>query len=167
MTVKKQRENARFATESKPMRTTYTGLVDTKHLDQIVTLTGWVHRRRDHGGVIFVDLRDREGIAQIVIDPDRPEAFKLAETLRNEFCIRVTGKVRARPEGTTNKDMISGQIEVFAHEIEIYNAALTPPFMIDEENVNEEIRLKYRYLDLRRPQMAKNIMLRAKVARAA
>ncbi len=154
-------------TISHSTRTTYTGLVDTKHLDQIVTLTGWVHRRRDHGGVIFVDLRDREGIAQIVIDPDRPDAFKLAETLRNEFCIRVTGKVRARPEGTTNKDMISGQIEVFAHEIEIYNAALTPPFMIDEDNVNEEIRLKYRYLDLRRPAMAKNIMLRAKVARAA
>ena len=148
-------------------RTTYTGLVDTKYLDQIVTLTGWVHRRRDHGGVIFVDLRDREGIAQVVIDPDRPDAFALAETLRNEFCIRVTGKVRARPEGTTNKDMVSGGIELFAHEIEIYNASLTPPFMIDEETVSEEVRLKFRYLDLRRPQMAKNIMLRAKVARAA
>ena len=149
------------------MRTTYTGLVDSKYLDQSVTLTGWVHRRRDHGGVIFVDLRDREGIAQVVIDPDRPDAFKLAETLRNEFCIRVTGIVRARPEGTTNKDMISGGIEIFAHEIEIYNASLTPPFMIDEETVSEEVRLKYRYLDLRRPQMAKNLMLRAKVARAA
>jgi aspartyl-tRNA synthetase len=149
------------------MRTTYTGLVDTKYIDQIVTITGWVHRRRDHGGVIFVDLRDREGIAQVVIDPDRPDAFKLAETLRNEFCIRVTGKVRARPEGTTNKDMVSGGIEIFAHEIEIYNASLTPPFMMDEETVSEEVRLKYRYLDLRRPQMAKNIMLRAKVARAA
>jgi aspartyl-tRNA synthetase len=148
-------------------RTTYTGLVDTKYLDQIVTLTGWVHRRRDHGGVIFVDLRDREGIAQVVIDPDRPDAFKLAETLRNEFCIRVTGEVRARPEGTTNKDMVSGGIEIFAHEIEIYNASLTPPFMMDEETVSEEVRLKYRYLDLRRPQMAKNLMLRAKVARAA
>ncbi len=149
------------------MRTTYTGLVDTKYIDQSVTLTGWVHRRRDHGGVIFVDLRDREGISQVVIDPDRPEAFKLAETLRNEFCIRVTGKVRARPEGTTNKDMVSGGIEIFAHEIEIYNASLTPPFMMDEETVSEEVRLKYRYLDLRRPQMAKNLMLRAKVARAA
>ncbi len=149
------------------MRTTYTGLVDTKYIDQIVTITGWVHRRRDHGGVIFVDLRDREGIAQVVIDPDRPDAFKLAETLRNEFCIRVTGKVRARPEGTTNKDMVSGGIEIFAHEIEIYNASLTPPFMMDEETVSEEVRLKYRYLDLRRPQMAKNLMLRAKVARAA
>jgi aspartyl-tRNA synthetase len=153
--------------KSMTSRTTYTGLVDTKYIDQIVTVTGWVHRRRDHGGVIFVDLRDREGIAQVVIDPDRPDAFKLAETLRNEFCIRVTGKVRARPEGTTNKDMVSGGIEIFAHEIEIYNASLTPPFMIDEDNVNEEIRFKYRYLDLRRPQMAKNIMLRAKVARAA
>jgi aspartyl-tRNA synthetase len=148
-------------------RTTYTGLVDTKYIDQSVTLTGWVHRRRDHGGVIFVDLRDREGIAQVVIDPDRPEAFKLAETLRNEFCIRVTGIVRARPQGTANTDMVSGGIEIFAHEIEIYNASLTPPFMIDEENVNEEIRFKYRYLDLRRPAMAKNIMLRAKVTRAA
>jgi aspartyl-tRNA synthetase len=149
------------------LRTTYTGLVDTNYIDQIVTVTGWVHRRRDHGGVIFVDLRDREGIAQVVIDPDRPDAFKLAETLRNEFCIRVTGKVRARPEGTTNKDMVSGGIEIFAHEIEIYNASLTPPFMMDEETVSEEVRLKYRYLDLRRPQMAKNLMLRAKVARAA
>ena len=149
------------------MRTTYTGLVDQKYLEQVVTLTGWVHRRRDHGGVIFVDLRDREGIAQIVIDPDRPEAFKLAETLRNEFCIRVTGKVRARPAGTENKDMVSGGIEVFAHEIEIYNAAQTPPFMMDEDNVNEEVRLKYRYLDLRRPQMAKNLLLRAKVSAAA
>ena len=149
------------------MRTTYTGLVDQKYLEQIVTLTGWVHRRRDHGGVIFVDLRDREGIAQIVIDPDRPDAFKLAETLRNEFCIRVTGKVRARPAGTENKDMVSGGIEVFAHEIEIYNAAQTPPFMMDEDNVNEEVRLKYRYLDLRRPQMAKNLLLRAKVSAAA
>ena len=149
------------------MRTTYTGLVDTKYIDQIVTLTGWVHRRRDHGGVIFVDLRDREGVAQVVIDPDRPDAFKLAETLRNEFCIRVTGVVRARPEGTTNKDMVSGGIEIFAHEIEIYNESLTPPFMMDEATVSEEVRLKYRYLDLRRPQMAKNLMLRAKVARAA
>ncbi len=149
------------------MRTTYTGLVDAKYIDQIVTVTGWVHRRRDHGGVIFVDLRDREGISQVVIDPDRPDAFKLAETLRSEFCIRVTGHVRARPEGTVNKDMVSGGIEIFAHEIEIFNAALTPPFMIDEDNVNEELRLKYRYLDLRRPQMAKNIMLRARVARAA
>ena len=149
------------------MRTTYTGLVDQKYLEQVVTLTGWVHRRRDHGGVIFVDLRDREGIAQIVIDPDRPEAFKLAETLRNEYCIRVTGKVRARPAGTENKDMVSGGIEVFAHEIEIYNAAQTPPFMMDEDNVNEEVRLKYRYLDLRRPQMAKNLLLRAKVSAAA
>jgi aspartyl-tRNA synthetase len=154
-------------TKREIMRTTYTGLVDTKYIDQTVTLTGWVHRRRDHGGVIFVDLRDREGISQVVIDPDRPEAFKLAETLRNEFCIRVTGIVRARPEGTANTEMVSGSIEIFAHEIEIYNASLTPPFMIDEENVNEEIRFKYRYLDLRRPAMAKNIMLRAKVARAA
>jgi aspartyl-tRNA synthetase len=149
------------------MRTVYTGLVDQKYLDQIVTLVGWVHRRRDHGGVIFVDLRDREGVAQIVIDPDRPDAFKHAETLRNEYCIKVVGKVRARPEGTVNKDMVSGGIEVFAHDIEIFNASQTPPFMIDEETVSEEVRLKYRYLDLRRPMMAKNLQLRAKVSFAA
>jgi aspartyl-tRNA synthetase len=149
------------------MRTTYTGLIDTAYLGQTVTLMGWVHRRRDHGGVIFIDLRDREGIAQIVVDPDRPDAFKLAETLRNEYCIRVTGIVRARPSGTENKDMISGAVEVFAHEIEIYNASLTPPFMMDDASIGEETRLKYRYLDLRRPQMAKNLLLRARVAAAA
>ncbi len=149
------------------MRTTYTGLVDHKYLGQIITLVGWVHRRRDHGGVIFVDLRDREGIAQIVIDPDRPEAFKQAESLRNEYCIKVVGKVRPRPEGTENKEMTSGGIEIFAHEIEIFNASLTPPFMMDDDTVNEEVRLAHRFLDLRRPAMAKNIMLRAKVARAA
>ncbi len=149
------------------MRTTYTGLIDTAYLGQTVTLMGWVHRRRDHGGVIFVDLRDREGIAQIVVDPDRPDAFKLAETLRNEYCIRVTGVVRARPTGTENRDMVSGAIEVFAHEIEIYNASLTPPFMMDDASIGEETRLKYRYLDLRRPQMAKNLLLRARVAAAA
>ncbi len=149
------------------MRTTYTGLIDTAYLGQTVTLMGWVHRRRDHGGVIFIDLRDREGIAQVVVDPDRPDAFKLAETLRNEYCIRVTGVVRARPAGTENKDMVSGAIEVFAHEIEIYNASLTPPFMMDDASIGEETRLKYRYLDLRRPQMAKNLLLRARVAAAA
>ncbi len=149
------------------MRTNYCGLIDQKYLDQIVTLTGWVHRRRDHGGVIFIDLRDREGVAQVVCDPDRPEAFKHAETLRNEYCIRVTGKVRARPAGTENTDMTSGGIEIFAHEIEVFNAALTPPFMMDDNTVNEDVRLAHRFLDLRRPAMAKNIMLRARVARAA
>ncbi|MFN3628684.1 MAG: aspartate--tRNA ligase [Casimicrobiaceae bacterium] len=149
------------------MRTTYTGLIDTAYLGQTVTLMGWVHRRRDHGGVIFIDLRDREGIAQVVVDPDRPDAFKLAETLRNEYCIRVTGVVRARPAGTENRDIISGAVEVFAHEIEVYNASLTPPFMMDDASIGEETRLKYRYLDLRRPQMTKNLLLRARVAAAA
>ncbi len=149
------------------MRTTYTGLIDQSFLDQTVTLMGWVHRRRDHGGVIFIDLRDREGIAQIVVDPDRPEAFRIAESLRNEYCIKVVGQVRARPAGTENPDMISGQIEIFAEQIEVYNASLTPPFMMDDTQIGEETRLKYRYLDLRRPVMAKNLLLRARVAAAA
>jgi len=149
------------------MRTTYTGLIDQKYLGQTVTLTGWVHRRRDHGGVIFIDLRDREGIAQIVVDPDRPDAFRIAETLRNEFCIRVSGAVRARPAGTENPDMTSGSVEVFAHEIEVFNASLTPPFMMDDTTIGEETRLKFRYLDLRRPSMARNLLLRARVAASA
>jgi aspartyl-tRNA synthetase len=146
------------------MRTCYTGLVGTEHLDQIVTLNGWVHRRRDHGGVIFIDLRDREGLAQIVCDPDRADMFKLAESLRNEFCIRVTGKVRARPAGTENDGLKSGKIEVLCHEVEILNASVTPPFQIDEENLSETTRLTHRVLDLRRPQMQQNLMLRYRVA---
>ena len=149
------------------MRTTYTGLVDQKYPEQVVTLTGWVHRRRDHGGVLFVDLRDREGIAQIVIDPDRPDAFKLAETLRNEFCIRVTGKVRARPAGTENKDMVSGAVEVVAHEIEIYKTAQTPPYKVHEDNIKEEDLIEYRLLNLGRPDVAKNQLLRGKLSAAA
>ncbi len=146
------------------MRTCYTGLVGTEHLDQIVTLNGWVHRRRDHGGVIFIDLRDREGLAQIVCDPDRADMFKLAESLRNEFCIRVTGKVRARPAGTENDGLKSGKIEVLCHEVEILNASVTPPFQIDDENLSETTRLTHRVLDLRRPQMQQNLMLRYRVA---
>jgi aspartyl-tRNA synthetase len=145
-------------------RTCYTGLVCSDHIDQVVSLNGWVHRRRDHGGVIFIDLRDREGLAQIVCDPDRADMFKIAEGVRNEFCIRVTGKVRARPSGTDNKDLKSGAIEVLCHELEVLNASVTPAFQLDDENLSETTRLTHRVLDLRRPQMQKNLMLRYKVA---
>jgi len=146
------------------MRTCYTGQVSTEHLGQIVTLFGWVHRRRDHGGVIFIDLRDREGLAQVVCDPDRADTFQIAERLRNEFCVRVTGLVRKRPEGTTNPALKSGEVEVLAHEIEILNASVTPPFQLDDENLSETTRLTHRVLDLRRPQMQQNLMLRYRVA---
>ncbi len=149
------------------MRTEYCGLVSRKHLQQSVTLCGWVHRRRDHGGVIFIDLRDREGLVQVVCDPDRPEIFKIAEKIRNEFVLKVTGKVRHRPEGTVNPDLISGEVEVLAHEIEILNSSLTPPFQLDEENLSETTRLTHRVIDLRRPQMQSNLKLRYKVAMAA
>ncbi|HSD36489.1 MAG TPA: aspartate--tRNA ligase [Rhodocyclaceae bacterium] len=148
------------------MRTTYSGLVSAAHLDQTVTLFGWAHRRRDHGGVIFIDLRDREGLVQIVCDPDRAETFKVAEGVRNEFCLRVVGKVRRRPEGTTNSNLISGEIEVLAHELEVLNASVTPPFQLDDENLSENVRLTHRVIDLRRPAMQRNMMLRYKTARA-
>ena len=135
------------------MRTCYTGLVCTDHLDQLVTLFGWVHRRRDHGGVIFIDLRDREGLAQIVCDPDRPDMFATAERIRNEFCIQIKGKVRRRPAGTENASLRSGEIEVLCHELEILNASVTPPFQLDDENLSETTRLTHRVLDLRRPAM--------------
>jgi aspartyl-tRNA synthetase len=128
---------------------------------------GWVHRRRDHGGVIFVDLRDREGLVQIVFNPDRTATFATAETLRNEFVIQVTGLVRLRPEGGANPNLASGEIEVLAHEIEILNAAQTPPFPLDDENLSETVRLQHRVIDLRRPQMQKNLMLRHRAAMAA
>ena len=146
------------------MRTEYCGLVSRKHLQQSVTLCGWVHRRRDHGGVIFIDLRDREGLVQVVCDPDRPEMFKIAEKIRNEFVLKVTGKVRHRPEGTVNPDLISGEVEVLAHDIEILNSSLTPPFQLDEDNLSETTRLTHRVIDLRRPQMQANLTLRYKVA---
>jgi aspartyl-tRNA synthetase len=128
-----------------------------------VTLCGWVNRRRDHGGVIFVDLRDREGYVQVVCDPDRPEMFKTAEGLRNEFCIQVKGVVRARPAGTTNENLKSGKIEVLCHELVVLNPSVTPPFQLDDENLSETTRLMHRVLDLRRPYMQKNLMLRYKV----
>ena len=146
------------------MRTCYTGEVSTARLDEIVTLFGWVQRRRDHGGVIFIDLRDRTGIAQIVCDPDRAETFATAERIRNEFCIKVIGKVRRRPEGTENTGIRSGEIEVLCHELEILNASVTPPFQLDDDNLSETTRLTHRVLDLRRPQMQNNLMLRYRVA---
>ena len=146
------------------MRTDYCGFINKKHLGQTVTLFGWAHRRRDHGGVIFIDLRDREGLVQVVIDPDTPEAFASAEKVRNEFVLKIIGKVRARPTGTTNTNLISGEIEVLAKEVEVLNPSLTPPFQLDDENLNETTRLTHRFLDLRREQMQKNLRLRYKVA---
>jgi aspartyl-tRNA synthetase len=149
------------------MRTNYCGLIDAAYLTQTVTVYGWAHRRRDHGGVIFIDLRDREGLLQVVIDPDTPDAFKAADASRNEYVMRVTGVVRHRPDGTVNANLKSGEVELLAKEIEVLNASLTPPFMMDDDNINEETRLKYRYLDLRRPQMQGNLRLRHRVASAA
>jgi len=148
------------------MRTEYCGLIDTRFLGQAVTLYGWAHRRRDHGGVIFIDLRDREGLVQVVSDPDRKETFAIADKVRNEFVLRVTGVVRRRPEGTVNPGLRSGEIEVLAHELEILNPAATPPFMMDDETISEEVRLRYRYLDLRREPMQKALKLRHATARA-
>jgi aspartyl-tRNA synthetase len=146
------------------MRTSYCGLVTEAHLGQIVTLCGWVNRRRDHGGVIFVDLRDREGYVQVVCDPDRAETFKTAEGLRNEFCIQIKGLVRARPTGTTNDNLKSGKIEILCHELTVLNPSVTPPFQLDDDNLSETTRLTHRVLDLRRPYMQNNLMLRYKVA---
>ncbi len=148
------------------MRSEYCGLINRQHLNQTITVYGWVHRRRDHGGVIFIDLRDREGLLQIVCDPDTPATLKVAETLRNEFVIRVTGKVRERPAGTVNTNLVSGEVEVLAAEIEVLNPSLTPPFLMDDDTLSENVRLEYRFLDLRRLQMQKNLKLRYKVAMA-
>ena len=145
-------------------RTSYCGLVSEKLLGQTVTLMGWAHRRRDHGGVIFIDLRDREGLVQIVCDPDRADSFKTAEGVRNEFCLRVLGVVRARPAGTENSSLVSGKIEVLCHELEVLNPSVTPPFPLDDENLSETVRLTHRVLDLRRPEMQKNLRLRYRVA---
>ncbi|MCC6196504.1 MAG: aspartate--tRNA ligase [Burkholderiales bacterium] len=148
-------------------RTDYCGRIDRRHLEQTVHLTGWVHRRRDHGGVIFIDLRDREGLVQVVCDPDRAATFRTAETLRHEYCVAVTGKVRRRPEGTVNPNLVSGEIEVLAHELAVLNASLTPPFQLDDENLSETVRLTHRVIDLRRPQMQQNLKLRYRAAMAA
>ena len=146
------------------MRTNYCGLINEAYLDQTVTVKGWVHRRRDHGGVIFIDLRDREGIVQVVFDPDTPEAFALADQSRNEYVLSITGRVRSRPEGTKNDKMVSGGIEILGKEIEIMNEAATPPFQIDEDNISENVRLTNRVIDLRRPVMQKNMRMRYQVA---
>jgi aspartyl-tRNA synthetase len=148
------------------MRTEYCGNTDSRYLGKTVTLYGWAHRRRDHGGVIFIDLRDREGLVQVVCDPDRAETFANADRVRNEFVLRVTGLVRPRPEGTVNPNLRSGEVEVLAHELEIVNTAATPPFMMDEEKLSEEVRLKYRYLDLRREPMQKALRMRHATSRA-
>jgi len=132
-------------------------------MGQTVNLCGWVHRRRDHGGVIFIDLRDREGLVQVVCDPDRAEMFKSAELVRNEFCLRITGLVRSRPSGTENTSLTSGKIEVLCHELEVLNPSVTPPFQLDDDNLSETTRLTHRVLDLRRPQMQHNLKLRYKV----
>ena len=147
------------------MRSHYCGEVNTAHIDQTVEFSGWVNRRRDHGGVIFIDLRDRSGLVQVVYDPDLPEVFATAEHVRNEFVVRVKGRVRARPEGTVNKDLPTGEVEVLGLELEILNRAETPPFQLDDEDTSEELRLRYRYVDLRRPVMQERIILRALVTR--
>jgi aspartyl-tRNA synthetase len=148
------------------MRSDYCGLIDKRFLGQTVTLFGWVHRRRDHGGVIFIDLRDREGLVQVVIDPDTPETFAVADRLRNEYVIKVEGRVRPRLEGTVNPNLRTGEIEVLAKHIEQLNASLTPPFQLDEDTLGENVRLEYRVIDLRRPEMQRNLRLRYQVAMA-
>ena len=147
------------------MRTHYCGELNRSHIDQQVTLCGWAHRRRDHGGVIFIDLRDNKGLAQIVIDPDTEEAFKIAESIRNEYVLKITCKVRMRPEGTVNKNLPTGEVEMLASEVEILNASLTPPFMIDDDSITESIRLENRFVDLRREQMQKNMRLRYDISK--
>ncbi len=148
------------------MRTHYSGQLDLQTIGQEVTLCGWAHRRRDHGGVIFIDLRDRDGLAQIVCDPDRPESFKVAESVRNEYCLKIVGKVRARPAGSVNPNIASGAVEILCLNIEVLNPSVTPPFQLDDENLSEMVRLQHRVLDLRRPQMQKNMRLRYKTAMA-
>jgi len=147
------------------MRSHYCGHLNEEHLDQEIDISGWVHRRRDHGGVIFIDLRDREGLVQVVFDPDTPEIFATAERVRNEYVLRIKGKVRARPEGTVNDDMGTGAIEILGLGLEILNTAETPPFQTDIEDneVSEELRLKYRYIDLRRPRMLQRLQIRSKI----
>jgi aspartyl-tRNA synthetase len=148
------------------MRTHYCGLVTEALQGQSVSLCGWVNRRRDHGGVIFIDLRDREGYVQVVCDPDRAEMFKIAEDIRNEFCVQIKGVVRLRPEGTVNEQLKSGKIEVLCHELVVLNPSVTPPFQLDDDNLSETTRLTHRVLDLRRPYMQKNLMLRYRVSMA-
>ena len=146
------------------MRSHQCGQVTEALIGQEVTLAGWVNRRRDHGGVIFIDLRDRDGFVQVVCDPDRAEMFAMAEQVRNEFCVQIKGLVRARPAGTENNDLVSGKVELLCHELNILNASVTPPFQLEDDNLSETTRLTHRVLDLRRPQMQKNLRLRYNVA---
>ena len=148
------------------MRSHYCGQINTSLLGQEVTLCGWVHRRRDHGGVIFIDLRDREGLAQVVLDPTQAESFAIADTVRNEFVLRITGKVRHRPEGTVNPTLPTGEVEVLGQAIEILNRAKTLPFQLDDKQVHDDLKLRYRYIDLRRTEMQQNMQLRAATIKA-
>src|SRR5699024_10484455 len=149
------------------MRSHYCGDVNARAIDNTVTVCGWVHRRRDHGGVIFVDLRDHTGLVQVVFDPDQADMFAVAERLRSEFVLKVTGRLRPRPEGTVNPDLASGEIEIAGTELEVLNSAETPPLQIDEaETVGDSARLRYRYIELRKPRMQKHLRLRAEVTRA-
>ncbi len=147
------------------MRSHYCGELNESLIGQEIQLAGWVHRRRDHGGVIFIDLRDREGLAQVVFDPDRPESFTTAEQVRSEYVLGIKGLVRERPEGTINEDLPTGRVEVLVSGVEVLNRAETPPFMIDDDGMGEDIRLRYRYMDLRRPVMQQRMQLRAAVTR--
>jgi aspartyl-tRNA synthetase len=148
------------------MRSHYCGTVNETLVDKTVDVCGWVHRRRDHGGVIFIDLRDHSGLVQVVFDPDRPDTFKLAERARSEYVLKIHGKVRRRPQGTVNADLATGQIEILAQELTVLNPAETPPFQLDEDDLNEDVRLRYRYIDLRRPVMQQRLRLRAQVTRS-
>jgi aspartyl-tRNA synthetase len=148
------------------MRSLYCGELNESHLDQEVTLCGWVHRRRDHGGVIFIDLRDHKGLLQVVFDPDTEATFAVAERVRNEYVLQVKGRVRHRPEGTVNPAMPTGAVEVLGLELNVLNAAETPPFQLEDKDINEEMRLRYRYIDLRRPEMQEKIRLRARITHA-
>ena len=145
------------------MRTHFCGELDRSSIDADVRLCGWVQRRRDHGGVIFVDLRDRTGRVQVVLDPDRPEQFRVAESLRNEYVLSIAGRVRLRPEGTENPEMPTGEVEVLGHEIEVLNPSDPLPFQLEEDDITEAVRLRYRYLDLRSERMQGNLRLRHRV----
>jgi len=147
------------------MRSHYCGEITEEFIDQTVEISGWVHRRRDHGGVIFLDMRDREGLVQVVFDPDREEIFAIAESVRSEYVLHIKGRVRHRPEGTINENMRTGKIEMLGLELEVLNSSATPPFQIDDNDVSEEHRLRYRYIDLRRPEMLKRLILRSTIAR--
>ena len=149
------------------MRSHYCGEFNASQVGEEVEVVGWVHRRRDHGGVIFLDIRDRTGIVQVVFDPDTQKSFATADRVRNEYVLRMTGRVRPRPEGTVNPEMATGEVEVLGAELEILNSSETPPFQLDEySEAGEDVRLLYRYLDLRRPEMQSRLHMRARITSA-